>query len=52
MFYFSILVLLKKKEENWMKVKRQAELVATDPTFNKLKTITNAAQHQQNSNNR
>ena len=39
--FFSVLVLLKKKEENWLKVKRQADLVATDPTFSKMKTITN-----------
>ena len=35
----NIIELLKKKEETWLKVKRQAELAATDKAFQKFSTI-------------
>lgn len=35
----NIIELLKKKEETWLKVKRQAELAATDKAFQKFSTV-------------
>ena len=35
----NIIELLKKKEETWLKIKRQAELAATDKAFHKINTV-------------